>query len=77
VIDEDVYRTELQRAYIVLAVVAMMPLDEMIDEISRAEALAPILDPTAFREKGRAMLEDRRLLVALRDVRDACPLQQP
>lgn len=36
----------------------------LLAAIDRAEAFGPILDPTLFREKSRAMSEDKRLLKA-------------
>jgi hypothetical protein len=37
--------------------------------IEHAHAIGPILDPTAYREKGKAMEEDRELLTAAMKLR--------
>jgi hypothetical protein len=36
----------------------------LIQAIDRADALGPLLDPTAWRERHQAMLEDREILEA-------------
>jgi hypothetical protein len=64
--DADQYTTELQRAHMLAQILAAMPLREMLDLQSRAEAIAPIVDPTLYSEKADAMHEDREVLSALR-----------
>jgi len=42
----------------------MLPLDEALAAANKADALGPILDPTLYREKQRALDEDRELIRA-------------
>lgn len=41
----------------------LLPLDEALDTVARAEALGPILDPTAFLHGGINNLQDQRELI--------------
>jgi hypothetical protein len=44
------------------------PLPEMLAAAERADSIGPLVDPTLYREKGRALAEDIEMLDALRHV---------
>lgn len=48
-----------------------LDIDAALDAIGTAEALGPVLDPTSARAAGGRLVAIKRLLRALRDVRDA------
>ncbi len=64
----DEYQNSLLLAYRIAQVAASLPLAEMLSAISHSDAIAPILDPTLYREKASAMAQDANLLRALRPV---------
>lgn len=43
-------------------------LEDAIAAVDHADALGPVLDPTAYRDNATAMLEDREVLAAVRDL---------
>lgn len=56
------------------AILLKHDLPRLLEEISKAETLGPVLDPTLYREKGKAMEEDRDLMraaLALRNFGEA------
>lgn len=65
-LDIENYRLTVAQAALCARLLAEVPLDEMLAAIERAETTGPILDPTLWREKGRAMREDKALLEAAR-----------
>lgn len=64
------YRQHLEEAYLLVKLAAVLPLDEMLAAASLAESTAPILDPTLYREKGKALREDMAVLCALKRAAD-------
>lgn len=64
------YRQHLEEAYLLVKLAAGLPLDEMLAAASLAESTAPILDPTLYREKGKALREDMSVLCALKRAAD-------
>lgn len=60
------YRSALYACRIAATILLAHDLDEMLAAIAKADALAPILDPTLYRDKAKAMHEDRELLEAAR-----------
>ena len=61
-------QAEYQNTVMTCAMAAriMLALDipKILEDIEKAEALGPMLDPTLYREKGQAMSEDKRILEA-------------
>lgn len=45
-----------------------LPIERMLRNISQAEVLGPILDPTAYMRGGKNLTHHRRYLEALREV---------
>lgn len=39
-------------------------IPKLLEDIEKAEIMGPMLDPTLYREKGKAMAEDKRILEA-------------
>ena len=65
----DAYETEAYRAAVVGVVMAARALEGhdlegILAAISRADTLAPMIDPTLWREKHKAMAEDAEMLRA-------------
>ena len=54
----------LKAARMAAALVSAARLNEAIDAASQAESIAPIIDPTLYREKGQALSQDIQLLRA-------------
>ena len=63
--DKEQYQSHLVQAYMVCEMAKALPVEEMVDMISRSEAIVPLLDPTLFKEKGKAAAEDKELLQAV------------
>lgn len=51
--------------------------DGLLDAISRADSVGAILDPTLYREKIDAMLEDRKVFEAARRFLKTWPAEEP
>lgn len=67
--DELDYRLYLHQAWMIAQLVDSLPAGDMLNAISQAEAIGPILDPTLYRDKASRMMEDRRLLESLANVK--------
>jgi hypothetical protein len=61
----DEYREYLKTAYMYAQLIGFIPIPNILNAISHTEALGPILDPTLYREKMKAMEEDKKLLETL------------
>lgn len=63
---------DYHRAVSVAAIAANMlhgiDFESLIRDIDTADAIGPILDPTLYREKAKALHEDRALLVAAQNL---------
>lgn len=66
----DNYKANLSMLWAQALVIRDAPLGEMIAAAEHAEAVGPIVDPTAYRRKGRALHEDLEMLYALKHVQD-------
>lgn len=64
-ISPDVYRDTLVMAYAIVTVMRGMPLEEMLAAIEHSEALGPILEPTLFLQRGKALSEDKQVVAIL------------
>lgn len=58
------YQDAVRTAHLAGALLAALPLGELLEHIRRADILGPYVDPTLWREKGGAMEVDRRVLAA-------------
>lgn len=58
------YQAAVRATALVASMLVQYDLPELLAAIGRAEAVGPILDPTLYREKARAMDEDKALLEA-------------
>ena len=56
------YSTNMERAYLLLRVLADIPVDDMLNQITRAETIGPIVDPTLYQQNRGRMMEDREVL---------------
>lgn len=65
VLTPEGYGEHLRSAWSIAAQIRVLPLSQMLSAIRLAESVAPVLDPAAFIQKGRAMLEDRTVLEIL------------
>ena len=61
---EEILATQ-HKIRLIMQVVVDMPLQEMAEEINRADVLGPVLDPTAWRDGAPAMREWAELLKPL------------
>lgn len=59
------YRDNLIGFWALASLVGEAPLPEMIAAIEHADAIGPLVDPTAYRDKVAAMHEDLEMLRAL------------
>lgn len=64
------YRTTVTMLYAWANLLADVDIPGLLRDIARAEALGPILDPTAFKAGGQAMAEDKRILQAAAALRE-------
>lgn len=60
------YRSVLYACRVAATVLSVHDIDAMLMAIVEADTLAPLLNPTLYREKAKAMHEDRELLEAAR-----------
>ena len=68
---EDTYTGTLHQAHIVAQfLVGMKTLDEAIQAADLAETTGPILDPTLYRQKRRALSQDLQVMRILRNCRN-------
>jgi hypothetical protein len=65
------YRDDLVAAYWIATQLRRTPIEPMLSAIALAEAAAPILYPTEFREHGPRMQQDKRVLEILVDAQRA------
>jgi len=63
------YREKLFAAWGIAFQIRALPLESMVADMDRTEAIAPMLDPTAWRAKGKQFSQDRRMVKALLDVK--------
>ena len=61
------YRESVQRAAFAASMLIAIDFDKLIRDIDHADAVGPIVDPTLYRDKSKAMQEDRALLVAAKN----------
>ncbi len=64
------YQATVGMLYAWANVLAHVDLPGLLRDIARAEAVGPIVDPTLYREKGKALREDRAILEAASRLRD-------
>lgn len=57
----DVYEAELVKAYMMAQVLREMPLGEMHQAIEHTHAVGPILHPTLYRDRAKAMSQDQEV----------------
>jgi hypothetical protein len=60
------YQEHLVQLHMMVVALRTMPLKEMMEQQSRAEAIGPILDPTAYMSKGKAFGQDQQVTRAAR-----------
>lgn len=61
---EEIHATQT-KVGLIAQVVITLPLQEMAEEIERADVLGPILDPTAWMDSEHAMREWKQLITPL------------
>lgn len=62
--DADEYQEAILTCILAGKVMMALPLPDVLNAMSRAETLGPILDPTLYREKSDDMAADRELVEA-------------
>lgn len=69
--DPATYDLTLRQAYMVAYfLVSLDGLPDAVRMADHGEALAPLIDPTLYMRKGKALGEDLRVMRALRECRD-------
>ena len=56
--DGDLYQSELVKAYMFVQVLRDMPLAEMHQAVEHCHSIGPIVDPTLYRDRQKAMSQD-------------------
>jgi hypothetical protein len=59
------HQTAVRNAMLIYQIIRDEPLAELLERIDRAEGVAPVLDPTLYRDKRQALSEDKRMIEAL------------
>jgi hypothetical protein len=62
--DAEAYQAAVITCEAARQVLSRLDLPELLSAIEQAEALGPVLDPTLWLEKSRAMAEDKALFRA-------------
>lgn len=62
------YKTAMTRMGLVARAVENEPIEEMLRTLERADAVGPVLDPTAYRKGMKHLQDQRELLTALLEV---------
>lgn len=60
----ETYQTAVLAVHVAAKMLAQHDLPRLLADIAKANAIGPLLDPTLWRDKNRAMLEDREALQA-------------
>jgi hypothetical protein len=58
------YRTAVLACHVAARMLAEHELAELLADIERADTMGPFLDPTLWRDRRAAMLEDREVIAA-------------
>ncbi len=64
----DEYQDAVRRVALVASMLADIDFAKLIRAIDHADAVGPILNPTLWRDRHKAMHEDRTLLVAAQNL---------
>ena len=64
------YRQAITTAIMCAQLLTQHDIPQLLRNIERADAVGPILDPTLWREKQKAMDEDREVLKAANHLRE-------
>lgn len=66
-LDKEAYLASVRACHTILALAAtvQMPLDQVLGAMGRAEGMGPVLDPTLYKDKIKALLEDREVVEAV------------
>jgi hypothetical protein len=59
--DVATYRDALAACITAARLLELHPIGDLLRDIDRAGSIGPIVDPTLYRDKARAMEEDRRV----------------
>jgi hypothetical protein len=71
VVTEENYQAMLTHLWSLAFLIEKAPLGEMLAAAEHADAVGAFVDPTLYRDKGRALSEDIEMLRALRPVQEA------
>ena len=69
-VTKENYQATLAGLWAMAQLIDEAPIAEMLAAAERADVMGPLLDPTLYREKSRALQEDREMLRALRNVQE-------
>jgi hypothetical protein len=61
---QDEYRSAILACAMAVRILSVHDLQKMLNAISSSEGIGPILHPALYREKAKAMEEDKQLLRA-------------
>lgn len=62
--DASEYRNQMEIVIAAARMLTIVDLPELIADIDRAEAVGPVLHPTLYRDRAKAMAEDREIFQA-------------
>lgn len=65
---QNEYQHAVTACYVAASMLMQFDLDAVLEQISEAEAVGPLIDPTLYREKGGAMQEDKQIVEAARQL---------
>jgi hypothetical protein len=68
--NEIIYQSAVKTAALCAQMLAQFDIPELLTAIERGHAFGPILDPTLYRDKAKAMNEDKELLQAANHLRE-------
>jgi hypothetical protein len=61
--DAREYEQSMEVLTSVCRMMSMLPIDALQDHLQQAQALGPVIDPTAYRDGGAARLQDQQDLL--------------
>lgn len=64
------YSTDMDSLTTLVAMINLLPLDELLATIQNAHTLGPILIPTEYRDGAHRLIDQERLVLSAIDLRD-------
>ena len=70
-IDAEEYRSALIQCWMLANLSENIPTGEMLSRIAAADTIGPMIDPTLWMEKHKAMKEDKKIIEAIATLQSA------